>query len=237
MSRLSRLLLVFSIAFTVLIISPAFLGGEFGYYPLMKWGDVLDLFTPLILMPLYWLLFYYASERKPGIVESILFVILAALWVEGQGMHLSANSIGHLIEGQTSDLNTLTFFYDEVLSHYLWHLGVVGLAILLVARQWRYPLVEGKMSRGSRVLTILAGILHGFTLFAIFIEGGTALLGIPFTLIFAVVVLIWGWNKLKDQPLVLFYFVSCLVGFLFLAGWGLYWSECPPPQLCEKGFC
>jgi hypothetical protein len=56
-NRLSRLTLVFSITFAVLIISPAFLNRQFGPYPLMKTGDVIDLFTPLILIPLYWLLF------------------------------------------------------------------------------------------------------------------------------------------------------------------------------------
>jgi hypothetical protein len=106
-----------------------------------------------------------------------------------------------------------------------------------MVREWRYPLVNGEMSRSSRVMVILAGILHGFTLFAIFIKSGTALLGIPFTLIATAVILIWGRDKRKAQPLVLFYFVSCLVGLLFLAGWSLYWMEWPPPQLCEKGFC
>jgi hypothetical protein len=237
MARLSRLILLFSIAFAVLIMGPAFLGGEFTPYPLMKWGDVLDLLTPLILMPLYWLLFYYGSKRKPGLGESILFVVLAALWVEGQGMHLSANSIGHLISEKSGDLYDLAFFYDEVLSHIIWHLGVVGMAILLIVRQWRHPLVEGEMYKGSWVMVILAGIIHGFTLFAIFIEGGTAPLGILFTLIVTVVVLVWGRDKLKDQPLISFYFVSCVVGLLFITGWSLYWREWPLPQLCETGFC
>ena len=79
MARLSRLIIIFSIAFSLLIMGPAFLGGEFGPFQLMKWGDVLDLLTPLMLMPLYWLLFYYSSERKPGLGESILFAVLAAV--------------------------------------------------------------------------------------------------------------------------------------------------------------
>ena len=152
-------------------------------------------------------------------------------------MHLSANSIGHLISDQNRDLYALTFFYDEVLSHYMWHLGVGGLAALLVVRQWRYPHVGGEMSRGSRLMLILASILHGFTLFAIFIEGGTTLLGIPFTLIATLVILIWGRDKLKSQPLINFFFVSWEVGLLFIAGWMLYWMEWPPPQLCETGYC
>ncbi len=55
-------------------------------------------------------------------------------------MHLAANSISHLMEEMKhSDAYTLTHFYDEVLSHSLWHVGIVGLSALLLYRQWRNP--------------------------------------------------------------------------------------------------
>jgi len=73
-NRLSRLTLVFSITFAVLIISPAFLNKQFGPYPLMKTGDVIDLFTPLILIPLYWILFQVSREKTPGPGETIVFL-------------------------------------------------------------------------------------------------------------------------------------------------------------------
>lgn len=57
MQRLARLTLIFAILFAVFIIAPAFLNGQFAPYPLLKSGDVLDLLTPLVLIPLYWLLF------------------------------------------------------------------------------------------------------------------------------------------------------------------------------------
>jgi hypothetical protein len=53
---------------------------------------------------------------------------LAAVWVEGQGMHLAANSIDNLIEGLASrqvvdilgtDIYRLTYFFDE-------HLAIVA---------------------------------------------------------------------------------------------------------------
>lgn len=231
MSRLNRLMLTFSILFTVFLIGPAFLGGPFGPYPLMKWGDVFDLITPLVLLPLYWLIFATCCEKKPNQRENLLFIALAALWAMGHGLHLAANSIGHLlVEG--SDVYTLTYFYDEHLSHYLWHLGIVGLAILLMVKQWRHPFSE---EQGALRSEILAGIIHGFTLFLIFIEAGTAPLGILFVLIITLVTLIWGRDKLKDQPLITFIFTSCTVALLFLAGWGGYWREWPLPQFSEKG--
>jgi hypothetical protein len=165
-------------------------------------------------------------------------MLLAALWVEGQGMHLAANSINNLIEGladrgvidvQQTDIYQLTYFYDEYLSHYLWHLGVVGLAALLVYRDWKRP---------DAILTlwwaaILAGLLYGFTLFCIFLEGQTLALGLPFVLIITLLGVIWGRKHLGRKPLLAFFFISCLVAALMLVGWGLYWGGFP--QFTEVG--
>jgi len=134
-----------------------------------------------------------------------------------------------LLEG-SGDVYTLTYFYDEVLSHYLWHLGIVGLAILLLIRGWGYPY---KQKIGYTWPVILAGILHGLTLFMIFVEGGTAPIGITFVVTVTLVVLIWGRDKSKSQPLLSFIFLSCIVGLIFLAGWAIYWGGLP--QFSEIG--
>ena len=129
MSRLTRMILVFSLAFAVLFVGPSMLSSQFGPYPLIKIGDVLDLFTPLVLIPLYWLLYQVGQDKRPGLREGLAFMVLAALWVEGQGIHLAANSIGHLLSEMTSsDAYILTYFYDETLGHVLWHSGVMGLS-------------------------------------------------------------------------------------------------------------
>ena len=126
MSRLYRLILIFAVLFTVLLMAPAFVNGPFGPYPLMTVGEVLDLLTPLILIPIYWLLLELTPEKPPSRSENLLFLVLAVLWADGHGMHLAANSIGHLLKDLAgSDVYTLTDFYDEVLSHYLWHFAVV----------------------------------------------------------------------------------------------------------------
>jgi hypothetical protein len=225
MSRLSRYILLFSVTFAVLLVAPAFLGGQLPIYPLMTWGDALDIITPLVLLPLYWLLFWYGSGEKMKLGESLIFVVLAAMWAEGHGMHLSVNSIGHLLEEAIHvDAFILTSFYDEKLSHYLWHLGIVGLAALLIYRACRKPTCEDRIMWS---MIIPAGIIHGFTFFLIVIEAGTAPLGISFVLLLPLVVLIWGRDKLKSQPLISFYFMSCLVAILFFIGWGIYWSGLP----------
>ena len=225
MKRLPLLTLTFSIAFAVFFIAPAFLSKQFGPYPLIKIGDLFDIFTPLVLIPLYWLLFRNSTDKAPGATETVTFFVLAALWVEGQGMHLAANSIGHLLKGMTgTDAYNLANFYDEVLSHYMWHVGVMGLSLLLVLRQWRTPLTKGQTAKW---LPGLAGVIYGFTFFIIIIEGATTPLGVPFAALFTLFGLIWGRTKLKQQPLLLFSVAAYLTAVLFFAGWAIYWRGLP----------
>src|SRR5262249_37088813 len=146
-------------------IAPSFLNGAFPPQRLMSWGDVFDIATPLAVIPFYWLLF--VAGRIPRRRAVLLFVGLAAVWSEGQGMHLSANSIGHVVdESEHTPLSSLTNFYDEVLGHYLWHVGVVGLSALLVARRW-HAVSRNDGARNRIVLPIAAGVVHGFNYFII----------------------------------------------------------------------
>ena len=161
-------------------------------------------------------------------------MVLAAIWVLGHGMHLAANAIDNLAEGLArrqvlditqTDIYTLTYFLDEHLSHYLWHIGIAGLAALLIYREWRYPASE-KVTWSA---TTPAGLISGITYFLIFAEGQTVPLGLPFTLIIALLTLIWGRKKLEQQPIFAFFAIACLTAFVLLAGWGLWWGGFPEP--------
>ncbi len=229
MQRLSRLILIFAIAYAILFISPAFLSRQFPPYPLMKWGDVTDILTPLVLIPLYWLLFRLNRDEMPAPREVIAFLVFSALWVEGQGMHLGANSIGHLMKQlKTADAYALTYFYDEILSHYLWHGGVIALSALLIWRQWQNPFANGASLRSFA----LAAFIYGTTYFITTIEAGTAPIGLPF----AVVVAIIGALKRKDiaqRPLAAFFVLAYIIATILFAGWGIYWRGLP--QFSEVG--
>jgi hypothetical protein len=225
MSRLYRLLLIFAILFAVLLMGPAFFGSPFGPYPLMEQGDVLDLLTPLILIPIYWLLLELAPENPPSRGENLLFLVLAVLWVDGHGMHLAANSVGHLLKDLAgSDVYTLTDFYDEVLSHYLWHFSVVALAVLLLYRQWRHPFSD---ENKGLVLGIIAGLVYGFVFFAMVVEAQTSPLGVPFALLVPVFALVWGRKEFKRQPVLVFFTIACLLALGFFVGWAIYWRDLP----------
>jgi hypothetical protein len=232
MKRLSLLTLVFAVLSLVFIILLIFLRFKFPLYPLVSYQDAFDILTPLVLIPIYWLLFRYAARDGSVVAEEIGFLVLAAVWVEGHGIHLSANSIDNLIEAlarngaidiKGTDIYRLSYFFDERLGHYLWHIGMLGLAALLIYREWRRP-------AGAATIwwaTILAGIVYGFSYFAIFIEGQTVALGLPFAIIVVLLALIFGRRKLAQQPVLAFFFVACLLAFLLFGGWWLYWGGFP----------
>lgn len=238
MKRLSLLVLGFAVLSSVFFLLLIFLRFPFALYPLMSYQDVIDLLTPIVLIPIYWLLFRYAGSRESSRTVEIVFMALAATWVLGHGMHLSANSVNNLAEALAKEeviditktsIYELTYFYDEYLSHYLGHIGVLGLAGLLIYREWRRPAEIATIWWA----TIVAGLIYGFTLFAIFIEGQTVPLGLPSAVIITLLTLIWGREKFAQRPLMAFFFVAFLVATLMLAGWGLYW--CGFPQFTEVG--
>ena len=233
MKRLSLLTLVFALLSLVFFLLLIFLRIPFPLYPLMSYQDVIDILTPLILIPIYWLMFKNISQSKTSRAGEIFFMIMSAFWVAGQGMHLSANSINnlignlaknHVVNVTTTDIYKLTYFYDEYLSHFLWHIGVVGLAILLIYESWRQPAHEKTDWR----LVAPAGVLYGFTCFCFFLEGNTLVLGLPFAIIVTLLVFIWGRKKLAGQPILALFFATSLVATLLFVSWRLYWGSFIP---------
>jgi hypothetical protein len=230
--RLSLLTLILAALSLAFVLIPIFLRIKFPLYPLVSYQDVFGVLTPLIFIPIYWLLFKHAANTKTSLGQEIAFMVLVSIWVEGQGIHLSANSIDNLIEAfarnqviniKTTDIYNLTYFFDEHLSHYMMHIGMLGLAALLIFREWRNP--AGLVTMWWAV--ILAGIIFGFFNFCTFIEGQTVALGLPFCLIIVLFAIIWGRNKLAQQPVLAFFSITCLVALLLFAGWGLCWGGFP----------
>lgn len=233
MKRLSLLTLIFAVLTLVFILVVIFLRIAFPLYPLLSYQDVFGILPPLVFIPIYWLLFKHAaSTEETSLGHEIAFMILAAVWVEGLGIHLSSNSIDNLIEAlarnqviniKTTDIYQLTYFFDERLSHYMMHIGMLGLVALLIYHEWRNPADLATTWWAA----ILAGIIYGFSYFCLFIEGGTVALGLPFALIIVVFTTIWGRTKLAQRPVLAFFLITCLVALLLFIGWGLYWGGFP----------
>jgi hypothetical protein len=208
-ARVGWVALAYGAALAAFIILPALFPSVYGPYRLLRWGDIVDLFTPLVVLPLAWWLFRVAAGERPRGWETALFVAFAGLWASGQGMHLAANAIGHSVEilqpfvdSATGifkialrDVATLTHDLDEVVSHYIWHIGVLGLAAMTMLRALRG---RGRFQLGWRswgALGIGAG-LYGFTFFVAIVEAATT----PMTVPGALVLLVGGGTIARGQP-------------------------------------
>jgi hypothetical protein len=218
----SKTMLVFSLAFAVLFVGPALLGFPFPLNRLMKTGDVFDLLTPIILIPLYWRLFRDSSEAPLGQGLTMAFMALTGLWVLGQGMHLSANSIGHQLESaKGTPAYQLTSFYDETLSHYLWHLGVFSLMGLIVIRAWG----SAPSPVGNAWGLGAATLIYGLMVFIIVVEGQTGPIGVPLAAL-AVAAAAWRDRGLpRTRPAIIWIGWSHALALALFVGWWLTWGR------------
>lgn len=145
--------------------------------------------------------------------------------LRGQGIHLAANSIGHWLSDLAGDLiHEVTYFYDEVLSHYIWHFGVIALSAQLIYSSWRCPFTDGS---SRLILESIADVIYGLTDFIIGIEGSTVPLLFPFSVLAVITALILGWGKFKRLPLLTFFLVGYALAALILTAWGIYWGSFP----------
>jgi len=235
MKRLSLTNLILAVLSAVLFLGLIFFRTPFALYPLMSWQDALDILTVLIILPIYWVLFKGSSAKDASLAEEIIFLAFSALWIFGHGMHLSANSVNNLSESLqkkqildilNTDIYTLTYFYDEILSHFLRDLGLVGFVALMIYHEWRQP-------AGITTVwwsTIAGGIIYGVTIFLVYLEGNTVAIAFPFALAVTLFTLISGRKRLSNQPLLAFFFVAFLIASIFFLGWGIYYGGWPPPS-------
>jgi hypothetical protein len=195
-----RASLGFAILLTVFIIGPAYLPATFGPYPSLRWGDIVDLFTPVVVLPAAWLLFQRAGVIRPSTAQQLLFVALAGLWASAQGMHLAANAIGHLVPADLGDGGQLTYDLDEVLSHYLWHAALLGLTALIAYRAVRGQPEPDAAAIGALVMLGIAAALFGFTFFVMVTEGQTGPMSLPVAAVIAAAIVLVARGGILQRP-------------------------------------
>jgi len=149
---IGRRLLLFALAVLVFHHVPSFAGDTA--------GDWIDLLTPFAVVgAAAWVLW---GVRAP-VPALVLAFVAGVLYVDGHGIHLAANSIGH--ESPTGDVERVTHFWDEEWGHFEWHLGLFGLVAALALAAGAAPL--------TRRVGIAVAVLLGFTFFTSTVEGGT----------------------------------------------------------------
>jgi hypothetical protein len=214
-------LLAYAIALAAFLLVPPYLKASVGPPQAFTLQEAADLLTPLVVIPLAWLVFDLAGGLgRRGLVA---FLVIAVVWVEGQGIHLAANAIGDAFSHAAAEVfyetvpGELDLWLDEVLSHWMWHGAWVALSILVLAAATRGSV--GPSDRTS-VTAVAAGLVHGATFFLVTVEGATTLLGIPASILILAWCLVSGRRGLLRQPVVTFFLVSTVVTLLGYVAWG-----------------
>jgi hypothetical protein len=158
-------------------------------------GDWIDLITPLaVVATAAWVL-----GRGAAPLTLVVALVGMVLYVDGHGIHLAANSIGH--ETLTGDAKDVTHFWDEEWGHAEWHLGwfVLVLAFCLAER--------GRPVRLQRWQAVASVLLLGWTLFVSTVEGTTWWLELGAAAVFVT------WAATARRPLL----TTCAAAFAFAA--------------------
>jgi hypothetical protein len=148
----------------------------------------------------------------------------AVAFALGHGLHLSANSISNADDPVLKEAD-IVHLWDEVVSHYVWYLGLfVMSAVLAVALR----------SSPSRFGPVAVAIAAGFTtvLVTTYIEGGVPWVGTAF--LASAVAAGWAWRPGPTSRLLLM-----IGGLALLWGWGIAWYIADGsifPELSDVGW-
>jgi hypothetical protein len=185
-------------------------------------GDWIDLLTPFAVIGTA-----AAAVASLGTPPAAVALALTAgiLYVDGHGIHLAANSIGH--ESLTGDAEDVTHFWDEVFGHIEWHLGLMALFAAVCLAEARSGTVRGSRPGSGRTGAATAALL-GFALFTSTVEGGTWWLELAATGVFVL------WAAPAPRPLVVTSTCGFALAALLIAVWAIWHGGVP--QFSEVGW-
>jgi ATP/ADP translocase len=224
-------LFIYGFVYTFFQVVPAFLKG--GFAGPVSQGDALDFLTPVAVIPVAVMLFFRLKET-PGrndrggsacssMVTGAVFVFGLIAYVEGHGIHLSANAIDRLLHGEEgSGLYQAVYLFDEVISHFIWDAGVLIIAVglILAGRRARFP----SLAPLQRVYLIGGACFFGFSYAVNAIEGQTVPLTLP-AAILMIFVCLWLHRKSRREggydAVVLFFLLGFILSMLLFVYWGI----------------
>jgi hypothetical protein len=171
-------------------------------------GDWIDLATPFAVLGAAALVFRAVGPHGSPVV---LGAVAAVLYVDGHGIHLSANSIKH--EHPRGDVLSVATFWDEDWGHFEWHLGLFLLvaALCLAAR-------GAPVSLRAGTATV---VLLGFTFFTITVEGGSWWLELVATAAFV------PWALRARRPVLATCAGAFALGALLIGIWAVWHGGVP----------
>jgi hypothetical protein len=217
---LPSLLLLYGTALAGFLLLPPFLKAPVGLVPGFTWQEATDLLTPIVVIPLAGAVLARTGANSDRAYPA--FVVIAAIWASGLGMHLAANAIDDAVP--TGDVaafrqtvpGELTHWLDESLSHWMSEGAWVAMSVLVVLA---VPRSSTDLPRQASVAAAVGGVLYGVTFFIVTVEGATTLLGIAGS----VLLLAWAIGATRRgrarHPVVTFFLVGAIMTFAGYAGW------------------
>jgi len=201
-------LLLFALAVFVFHDLPVAVGG--------RAADGVDLVTPFAVIAAAAAVLGALGARGAPLA---LAVAAAVLYLDGHGIHLAANSIGH--EALSGEAEDVTHFWDEEFGHIEWHLGWFGLiaAFCLAERE------EGRLEPRLAAATALP---LGLTIFTNTVEGGTWWLALAGAAVFV------PWAALRRRPLLVASAGAFALATVLIGVWAVWQGGVP--QFTEVGW-
>jgi len=198
-----RALVAFAVAVAVFHHVPS-IGGSL--------GDWIDLATPFAVVGAAAFVLYGLGAWGKALG---LALVSGIAYVQGQGIHLAANSIR--AEGLTGEAERVAYFWDERFSHVEWHLGLIGLVLAFcLAEPWTRPPL-----RGTTTQEVVVAALLGFTLFTSTVEGQTWWLLPPVGLVLVL------WALARPRSVLGACAGAFAVACILLAGWAAWHRGVP----------
>ncbi len=235
-NSLSNWLFLFGMAYAFMHVMPSFLTHDVKNR--LTSGDLLNFLTPFVVIPLVWKIYFIlrqnlrdASERKIR-AAWILLLFSSILYVNGQGMNLSANAIArHLGDMKDTPVFWLDYFFDETMGHIFWHSGMIGISLSFLFLAAQLKPVTAKWQ------TFVGAAYYSFAYFTDAVEGQTVPLLFPSALLILMWILFYKKKQartLAENPVMLFFLAGyAMTVMLFLIWWILQGGF---PQFSELGW-
>lgn len=172
-----------------------------------RYEDFVDLLTPYAVAgPALSALAVVGASRRAW----RLALLGAAAFVQGHGIHLSANSISHVV-GPVAPVH----LWDERVGHWIWFVGLALLTAVVATA------VAGVPSRGGAPLAALVGL----TWAANVVEAGAVPLGV----VLACGLSVQGWRT-RESPTGRALLLAFGLSLVLVAAWGAWWGGFPQPS-------
>jgi len=220
---------------------------RFFLWPL-SWGDTLDFLTPFAVIPFAYVLYSClnrisqtspspkSSAQPSNIMAKIILAVGFLSYVEGHGLHLAANSIARLLRGmEETNVFKATYLFDEVISHFIWIVGLYLISLGLILLAWRLSFQP--VFRKGMIFLSAGAILYGFTYTLEAIEGQTVIFAFPAAILgflFALILYRRGKRENNQNPILLFFMGAYFLSLLLFLYWGI--SRSGFPQFSELGW-